>query len=183
LDPDSAIDMTGLCMVLGLIGFFIGTSLAPMAENPPELIPSIGILELLVQAVTFVAIAYIAVGYPYWRDLRLATARLGIVAPDLRTIGIAVVATFACFLVAGIAGFASQQLDPGGGGIDPVQSLRNLGHAQVEEGSEGELLGGIRIIGAAEVEDALSGACLKYMLDSPDRCAATPSGGGSPAEA
>ncbi|MBA2595645.1 MAG: CPBP family intramembrane metalloprotease [Chloroflexia bacterium] len=113
LDPDSAIDMTGLCMVLGLIGFFAGTSLAPMAENPPELIPSIGILELLVQAVTFVAIAYIAVGYPYWRDLRLATARLGIVAPDLRTIGIAVVATFACFLVAGIAGFASQQLDPG----------------------------------------------------------------------
>ena len=78
---------------------------------------------------------------------------------------------------------APQQLDPGGGGIDPVQSLRNLGHAQVEEGSAGELLGGIRIIGAAEVEDALSGACLKYMLDSPDRCAATPSGGGSPAEA
>jgi len=113
LDPDSAIDMTGLCIVLGLIGFFAGTSLAPMAENPPELIPSIGILELLVQAVTFVAIAYIAVGFPHWRDLRAATARLGIVLPDPRTIGIAVVATFACFLVAGIAGFASQQLDPG----------------------------------------------------------------------
>ncbi len=113
LDPDSTIDMTGLCMVLGLLGFFAGTSLAPMAENPPELIPSVGILELLIQAITFAAIAYIAAGYPYWRDLRAATARLGIVAPDLRTIGIAVVATFACFVVAGIAGYASQPLDPG----------------------------------------------------------------------
>ena len=113
LEPASAIDMTGLCMVLGLLGFFVGTSLAPMAENPPELIPSVGILELLVQAATFVAIAYIAAGFPYWRTVRAATARLGIVFPDLRTIGIAIAATFACFLVAGIAGYASQQFDPG----------------------------------------------------------------------
>ncbi|MDF3018642.1 MAG: Abortive infection protein [Thermomicrobiales bacterium] len=85
LDPDSAIDMTGLCTVLGLLGFFIGTSLAPMADDPPELVPSVGIVELLVQAAAFVAIAYIAVGFPYWRDLRATTDRLGIVAPDLRT--------------------------------------------------------------------------------------------------
>jgi membrane protease YdiL (CAAX protease family) len=113
LDPDSAVDMTGLCMVLGLLGFFVGTSLAPMAEEPPELIPSVGIVELLVQAAAFVAIAYIAVGYPYWRDLRGATDRLGIVAPDLRTIGIAIAATFASFVVAAIAGLVSQQFEPG----------------------------------------------------------------------
>ena len=113
LDPDSAIDMTGLCTVLGLLGFFIGNSLAPMADDPPELVPSVGIVELLVQAAAFVAIAYIAVGFPYWRDLRAATDRLGIVAPDLRTIGIAVAATVACFVVAGIAGLLSQQFDPG----------------------------------------------------------------------
>ena len=51
-----------------------------MADDPPELIPSVGIVELLVQAAAFVAIAYIAVGLPYWRDLRAATDRLGIVA-------------------------------------------------------------------------------------------------------
>ena len=113
LDPQSAIDMTGLCMVLGLLGFFVGTSLAPMAENPPEVIPSVGIAELLVQAAAFVAIAYIAVGFPYWRDLRSATERLGIVAPDSRTIGIAIAATFACFVVASIAGLISQQFEPG----------------------------------------------------------------------
>jgi membrane protease YdiL (CAAX protease family) len=112
LDPDSAIDMTGLSIVLGVLGLFIGNSLAPMAGEPPELIPSVGILELLVQAAAFLAIAYIAVGLPYWRDLRAATERLGIVIPDPRTIGIAIGATFACFLVAAIAGLASQQLDP-----------------------------------------------------------------------
>ena len=73
LDPDSAIDMTGLCIVLGLLGFFVGISLAPMADEPPGVVPSVGIAELLVQADAFVAVAYIAVGYPFWRDLRAAT--------------------------------------------------------------------------------------------------------------
>jgi len=113
LDPDSAVDMTGLCMVLGLLGFFVGTSLAPMADEPPELIPSVGIAELLVQAAAFVAVAYIAVGFPYWRDLSSATERLGIVAPDARTIGIAIAVTFASFVVAAIAGLISQQFEPG----------------------------------------------------------------------
>jgi membrane protease YdiL (CAAX protease family) len=100
--------------VLGLLGLFVGNSLAPMAGAPPDetLIPSVGILELLVQAAFLVAVAYIAVGLPYWRDLRAATERLGIVAPDARTIGIAVAAMFAAFLVAGLAGLASQQFDP-----------------------------------------------------------------------
>jgi membrane protease YdiL (CAAX protease family) len=113
LDPQSAIDMTGLSIVLGLLGLFVGNSLAPMAGEPPEQIQSVGIGELLVQAAAFVAIAYIAVGFPYWRDLRAATERLGIVIPDPRTIGIAIVATFACFVVASIVGLVSQQFDPG----------------------------------------------------------------------
>jgi membrane protease YdiL (CAAX protease family) len=114
LDPDSTIDMSGLCVVLGLLGVFIAISLAPMAGSPPDedLIPSVGLLELLVQAAFFLAIAYIAVGLPYWRDLRAATERLGIVAPDVRTIGIAVVATFAAFLVAALVGLIQQQIDP-----------------------------------------------------------------------
>ena len=112
MDPDSAIDMTGLSIVLGVLGFFVGTSLAPMAGDPPELIPSIGILELLVQAAFLVAVSYIAAGVPYWRDLRAATERLGIVMPDARAIAIAIAATFACFAVSAIAGIASQQFDP-----------------------------------------------------------------------
>jgi membrane protease YdiL (CAAX protease family) len=113
LDPDSPIDMTGLCIVLGLLGFFVGSSLAPMADEPMEIIPSIGIAELLIQAAAFVAIAYITAGFPYWRDLREATLRLGIVVPDARAVGIAVAATFACFVVAAAAGLAAEQFDPG----------------------------------------------------------------------
>ena len=115
LDPDSAIDMAGLCVVLGMLGLFLGTSLTPAAEEPPnvDVIPSVGIAELLIQAAAFVAIAYIAVGYPYWRDLWGATERLGIVVPDLHTIGIAIGAVVASFVVAGLAGYAAQQLEPG----------------------------------------------------------------------
>jgi membrane protease YdiL (CAAX protease family) len=113
LDLHSAIDMTGLCMVLGLLGLFVGNSLAPMADEPPELIPSVGIIELLVQAAAFVAIAYIAVGFPYWRELRDATERLGIVVPDPRAIGIAIAATFASLVVVAVVGLISQQFDPG----------------------------------------------------------------------
>jgi membrane protease YdiL (CAAX protease family) len=114
LDPDSAVDMAGLCILLGTLGLFIANALVPMAEEPPSasVIPSIGIAELLVQAAAFLALAYIATGYPYWRDLRGATERLGIVVPDGRTIAIAVIATVACFAVAGIAGVIAQQLNP-----------------------------------------------------------------------
>ena len=113
LDPDSAIDMTGLCIVLGLLGCLSATVWRRWPTSRPSSIPSVGIAELLVQAAAFVAIAYIAVGFPYWRDLRAATERLGIVAPDPRTIGIAIAATFACFVVATIAGLISQQFEPG----------------------------------------------------------------------
>ena len=115
LDPDSAIDMTGLSVVLGLLGLFVGNSLAPMAENPPQVdvIPSVGIAELLIQAVFLVALSYIAVGLPTWRDAGAATGRLGIVVPSLRDVGIAVAATLACFVVAGISGVIAQQFDPG----------------------------------------------------------------------
>src|SRR5215213_8500300 len=100
-------------MGLGLLRFFVGTSLTTIAVESSEIVPSIGIAELLVQAAAFVAIAYIAVGFPYWRDLRDATERLGIVAPDPRTIGIAIAATFASFVVATIVSLISQQFEPG----------------------------------------------------------------------
>lgn len=114
LDPDSAIDMTGLAIVLGALGWFTANSLAPMAATPPDVseIPSISVAELVVQAAAFLAIAYIAVGFPYWRDLLQATERLGIVVPDLRTIGMGLAGTVGAFLVAGLAGYISQQLNP-----------------------------------------------------------------------
>lgn len=113
-DPDSAIDMSGLCIVLAALGWFTANSLVPMAANPPDIseIPSISVAELVVQAAALLAIAYIAVGFPYWRDLLQATERLGIVVPDLRTVGMGLAGTLGAFLVAGLAGYIAQQLNP-----------------------------------------------------------------------
>ncbi|MFT4039969.1 MAG: CPBP family intramembrane metalloprotease [Thermomicrobiales bacterium] len=114
LDPESAIDMTGLCVVFGALGWFIANSLAAGADTPPDIsaIPAVSVLELIVQAGTWVALAYIAAGYPYWRDALAATRRLGIVIPDLRTIGYGLLGTVAAFVVAGVAGYIAQQLNP-----------------------------------------------------------------------
>lgn len=114
LDPDSAIDMTGLCVLFAALGLFVANSLESGAANPPDVsvIPSVSVAALVLQAAVFLAIAYIAVGFPYWRDLRQATERLGIVVPDARTIGLGVAGMFGAFLVAGLAGYLAQQLNP-----------------------------------------------------------------------
>lgn len=114
LDPDSAIDMAGLCMLLGLLGLFVANIFTPAAAQPPNagLIPSVSIAQLVVQNAAFLAVSYIAAGYPYWRDLRHATARLGIVMPDARTVGFALLGTVGCFAVTAIAGVLAQQFDP-----------------------------------------------------------------------
>ena len=147
LDPDSPIDMSGLSIVLGILGLFIGNALTPMAEQPPNaaVIPSLGIAELLVQAAAFVALAYIAVGYPYWRTLVAATDRLGIVLPDPRTIGIAILATVACFVVAGVAGLIAQQLEPGLG--EALDEVVNEMTAQVQNPLGAVILGASAGIG------------------------------------
>lgn len=151
LDPDSAIDMTGLCIVLGALGWFTANSLAPMAANPPDIseIPSVSVAELIIQAAAFLAIAYIAVGFPYWRDLLQATDRLGIVVPDLRTIGMGLAGTVGAFLVAGVAGYISQQFNPDLG--DSLSEIVDTMTAQVQNPIGAIILGASAGIGEEAV--------------------------------
>jgi membrane protease YdiL (CAAX protease family) len=151
LDPDSAIDMTGLSIVLAALGWFTANSLAPMAANPPDIseIPSIGVTELVVQAAVFLAIAYIAVGFPYWRDLLQATERLGIVVPDARTIGMGLAGTIGAFLVAGLAGYLSQQLNPDLG--ESLNEIVDTMTAQVQNPIGAVILGASAGIGEEAV--------------------------------
>ena len=127
-----AIDMTGLAIVLGALGWFTANSLAPMAANPPDVseIPSISVAELVVQAAAFLAIAYIAVGFPYWRDLLQATERLGIVVPDARTIGMGLAGTVGAFLVAVIlvGQLMANYLSNAGGAWDNAKKYIEDGH-------------------------------------------------------
>lgn len=151
LDPDSAIDMTGLCVVLGALGWFAANSLAPMAANPPDVseIPSVSVAELVVQALALLALAYIAVGFPYWRDLRQATERLGIVVPDVRTIGMGIAGTLGAFLVAGLAGYVSQQMNPTLG--DSLTEIVDTMTAQVQNPIGAVILGASAGIGEEAV--------------------------------
>ncbi len=151
LDPDSAIDMTGLVIVLAALGWFTANSLAPMAANPPDIseIPAVGVTELVVQAAVFLAIAYIAVGFPYWRDLLQATERLGIVVPDARTIGMGLAGTVGAFLVAGLAGYISQQLNPDLG--ESLNEIVDTMTAQVQNPIGAVILGASAGIGEEAV--------------------------------
>jgi membrane protease YdiL (CAAX protease family) len=151
LDPDSAIDMTGLCIVLAALGWFTANSLAPMAANPPDIadIPSVSVAELVVQAAVFLAMAYIAVGFPYWRDLLHATERLGIVVPDARTIGMGLAGTVGAFLVAGLAGYLSQQLNPDLG--ESLNEIVDTMTAQVQNPIGAVILGASAGIGEEAV--------------------------------
>lgn len=150
-DPDSAIDMSGLCIVLAALGWFTANSLVPMAANPPDIseIPSVSVGELVVQAAAFLALAYIAVGFPYWRDLLQATERLGIVVPDLRTIGMGLAGTIGAFLVAGLAGYISQQLNPDLG--ESLNEIVDTMTAQVQNPIGAVILGASAGIGEEAV--------------------------------
>ncbi len=126
IDADSPMDMTGLTLVLVVIAFNGAPLLFPESAQPPDpsLIPSVGYLELIAQGAAFLAIAYLAVGWPvprfdrerdlpYVRTAQEATRRLGIVMPDLRTIAVGVGAVIPCFLLAGIVGVIGNALQPG----------------------------------------------------------------------
>lgn len=127
LDPDSPVDMTGLVPVLTIV--FLQAALllvSPGAEEPPDpsAIPAISYLDLAAQGLAFLAIAYVAVGWPVprydrerdvptVRSLGEATARLGIVVPDLRTVAVGVGAVVPCFVALAIVGAIGSQLQPG----------------------------------------------------------------------
>lgn len=115
MDANSPVDMTGLCLVLGAIGF-LGTPLLFPGDSltPDELtIPAIDYLTLIAQAASFVLIAYATVGWRIVRDGRAATARLGIVPPDPRTVGFGVVAVPLGLILAGAINAAATALQPG----------------------------------------------------------------------
>jgi membrane protease YdiL (CAAX protease family) len=125
LDPASAIDMAGLCLVFGFLGLFPLLSVVQFQGEPPsaEAIGSVGVAEIVIQNVALLLLAYVAVGVRIWRSWPEATERLGIVRPDLRTIGIALAATLVALLVAAAFGLLAQQLDPTlGGSLDEVVS-------------------------------------------------------------
>lgn len=89
IDPDSPTDMTGLSVLLAILGLLIATAvLAPAPTSLEGVAP--GIFDLVLQAVVFVLIAYVTVGWRIIRTFEQATARLGITRPTWQSLGAAV---------------------------------------------------------------------------------------------
>ncbi|MFM9108608.1 MAG: lysostaphin resistance A-like protein [Chloroflexota bacterium] len=135
IDPASPVDMTALSIVFGMCGFLGGPILggpAAIEAPPPESIPAIGYVELAAQGLAFFLVGYLSVGWPVSRfdqaagmprvrTFSEASQRLGIVVPDLRTIGWGIGATIASFVVAGVAGYIGTLVQPGvGEGVSEV---------------------------------------------------------------
>ncbi len=101
MDPKSPIDLCGLAMILWVMSFFIITAV----QSGPAEVDSGGdaltdnLFWLILNAVTFVAIAYVAVGYRIFRTGAEATQRLGLTIPNLKTVAISVAMVVPCFLV------------------------------------------------------------------------------------
>ena len=110
MDPDSPVDMTGLCLllaVMAILGYTIGVS-----PETPEDLESVGLVDIVLQAAVQVALAYAAVGWWFVRSFGEATARLGIVRPTWRTPLAAVGYLVVAVVLYAIVGAVAQQVQP-----------------------------------------------------------------------
>lgn len=102
MDPKSPIDLCGLALTLWVMSFFVITAV----QSGPAEVGSPGgdgltdnLFWLILNALTFVAIAYVAVGYRIYRTGAEATQRLGLTIPSLKTVAISLAMVIPCFLV------------------------------------------------------------------------------------
>lgn len=123
MDPNSPIDLCGLGLILWVMSFFI---ISAVQSGPAEA-GSIGeggltnrLFWLILNAATFVAIAYVAVGYRVHRTAPEATKRLGLAMPGLKTVAISVAMVIPCFVVSMIGSALTLAFQP-----DVVENLED----------------------------------------------------------
>ena len=102
-DPQSAIDMSGLCVALAITAF-LATSAEPT--------PSVSDAALISQVVLFVALAYTAVGVGISRTFKQATLRLGIERPTPKSFAVGLGFVGLSLVISAIASGATAALQP-----------------------------------------------------------------------
>ena len=106
-DGDSYPDMVALMFILQIPILLVGLS---YLSNDTE--ATIQIHELFVNALAFVSIAYLGVGFLINRDFRNATERLGLVKPTLRDVGIAIGCVILALMASALATALVQIFQP-----------------------------------------------------------------------
>jgi len=110
IEPTSAVDMTGLCILLPVIAVL----LVQTASNrePPDSLDAVRSIDLVLQAIFEAALAFAAVGWPVARSLTAAVRRLGLVRPTWRTPVAAVGFLVAAFILYAVVGVVAQIVQP-----------------------------------------------------------------------
>jgi len=108
IDPGSPVDMAGLCVAFGVVVL----SAFPVPGTNGE-VGSVSIFSLIVNVLTFAAVAYAAVGWWFVRSGREATLRLGLDFPRRTTIPVALGFVVLCLVAAVGAGLLAQIYQPG----------------------------------------------------------------------
>lgn len=115
MDPKSPIDLVGLGLLLWVGSFFVISAL----QSGPVEVSGDGaesltgnIFWLTLNAATFVAIAYVAVGYRIHRTGEEATKRLGLTVPDLKTVAISVAMVVPLFIMSMIGSALTVAFQP-----------------------------------------------------------------------
>lgn len=115
MDPKSPIDLCGFALILWVMSFLIIAA----AQSGPVSVDGTGsesltgnFFWLFLNAATFVAIAYVAVGYRIYRTGKEATKRLGLNIPDLRTILISVALVIPAFIISMIGSALTVAFQP-----------------------------------------------------------------------
>jgi len=110
MNAKSPVDMSGLCVVLAIIGFlFVSYVVNP---EPVEAGGDASISAFLVQFIAEIAFAFILVGFTITRSFREAIARLGLVRPTVRTVIIALGMVIVGLIVVAFSGVMTTMFQP-----------------------------------------------------------------------
>ncbi len=123
MDPNSPVDLCGLGIILWVMSFFFISAV----QSGPTDVGSIGqggltgsLFWLILNAATFVAVAYVAVGYRVHRTGQEATRRLGLTIPSMKTVAISVAMVIPCFAVSMVGSALTLAFQP-----DVVENLED----------------------------------------------------------
>lgn len=113
MDPDSPIDYSGLAILLSVASFLFFTLI--LGDEPVEIAPtSTGdmVTSLLVNLATFLALAYVAVGYRNYRTGEEATLRLGLIRPTTEQVRVGLLGVIPAFVFAMIGSILTNIFQP-----------------------------------------------------------------------
>lgn len=113
MDPESPIDYSGLAILLSVAAFLLVTLI--FSDEPVEISAtstSDMVTSLMFNLLTFLGLAYVAVGYRNYRTGEEATLRLGLTSPTPKQVQVGLLAVVPAFIFAMIGSILTNIFQP-----------------------------------------------------------------------